>query len=279
MNLIKYIFLSIIIYLVIYFTVYYSPKKSLEDFQADICGTTSYTTASIYFQKEDTLTISIDFIFFVDSLNEEIDLTKCQESINTFNDFTKTGRIKAIRRDINIVVNSEYKKDMPSFIKHGIELARPKAITCLIYGSEQNNFPDDLKNISGIAKGISSTMFAIRTKKDSLHSFSNITFSHELCHTIGLWHVDTPDPTDGYNICQGDKVSDTPSETDLHQKIDCNCKYIGNRPIKKTKIKNLTNNLMSWSKDSCRILLTEGQFDRARYEIHNNYDLRACLIK
>lgn len=279
MNLLKYIFLSVVIYLVVYITVYYNPKKLIDASQADICGNLNYNTASIYFEKEDTLILSVDFIFFIDSLNEQIDFTKCQEALNTFNKFSSLGRIKAVRRDINIIVNSEYKKDMPSFIKHGIELAKPKAITCLIYGNKQENFSDDLKNISGIAKGISSTLFAIRVRNDSLNSFSSITFSHELCHTIGLWHVDTPDPTDGYNICQGDKVIDTPSETDLHEKLNCNCEYIGNRPIKKNKLKNLTANLMSWTRDTCRLLLTEGQFERARYEIHNNYDLRSSLIK
>lgn len=237
------------------------------------CGVDlGWGVSDIYFNAEDTLVLNLNFVFFVDSLTEYVDLSKCDSAIADINRTYVHGRIKVKKNKVNIIVDSDKKYDMPSFVKHGVQLHEPGNITCFVYADRQDNFSEDYKYAVGLSKGIASNWFAVRYKY-----LQTSTTAHELGHCLGLRHIDTPDKSNGYNVIFGDKVCDTPSADSLFNKVSYNCAYISSEAYTQHEKNVLTRNLMAWIPEVCRIDITDGQFALIRFQLHNNSDLRKTI--
>lgn len=233
------------------------------------CGN-AYHLSEIYFNNTDRIELPIRFVKFSDSIGEinNIDFEKVVQYINkTYIDADVIFRLD----DTVEIISPLIKGDMPSFVKYAKAYYKAYAVTCYIYGNTQENFPDDLKGVLGIAAGVGSTFFAIREQY-----ILKSTLLHELGHCLGLYHYDTPDDTDGYTIYSGDKVCDTRSANNLHEKISGDCKYVGidADSIPEADKTILSCNLMSWAYLHCRGCLTDGQMAKVRFTIHEHPELR-----
>lgn len=77
--------------------------------------------------------------------------------------------------------------------------------------------------------------------------------AHELGHCLNLLHTHHPG---------GDKVTDTPLDPDLRNRVNAACQYTGGG-----EFNPLTNNIMSYSRIECLTDFTNGQGYRMRYAL------------
>ena len=107
---------------------------------------------------------------------------------------------------------------------------------------------------------------------DNSCTLNGTTLSHEIGHYLTLYHTHgktnngtTDELADGSNCATaGDDVCDTPADPNLSGKVNSNCQYTSNiRDANGQLYQPNTENIMSYSLQSCRRLFSSGQFDRA----------------
>lgn len=237
------------------------------------CGS-YYTTSDLYFSETSVLKFRFRIIHFVDSLNEVY--INYDSIISGINSFYKQADIQFKLYDTIKIVDSDKKRDMPSFIKyHMKEYKNDCYITMYIYGDNQDNYPEDLKNISGSAGGIGSNFFAVKQK-----FCYSITLFHEIGHLFSLMHTNTYDKTEtGYTIYSGDKVCDSRKVEDYSSISDSDCNYIGEEDLLPNEEKEIVCNFMSYNYFHCRGCITNGQIRRARFYIHESPEIKMAIYE
>lgn len=116
------------------------------------------------------------------------------------------------------------------------------------------------------------------------------TFVHEVGHFFSLYHThgktnngSTDELVDGSNcMTAGDNICDTPADPNLSGKVNNQCNYTGNgMDANGHAYKPDPKNLMSYSRKSCRTVLTDGQLERVRYSalVHRPYMQPCCGIQ
>lgn len=246
-------------------------KQYLNDIYT-ICGT-SYQTSELLFEEDDQLTFRLRFVYFADSMCE---VQPNYDSITkTINEFYQDADIKFDIEKTETIVDSDIKYDMPSFVKYHYKNRNDSTITCYIYGNKQTNFTVDNMNTMGAAGGVGSNFFAIR----SMVAYS-ITPIHELGHCFSLIHVDAPDDSGlPYSTTGGDKICDTKSIINIHEKVDHNCIFHGEENLTEEEKQILICNFMSWNFYKCRGCMTEIQVRRIRFYIHESPMIQLAIKK
>lgn len=239
----------------------------------------SYKTSDLYFKESDVLTFKLRFVYFADSIKEA---TPNYDSILAgINDFFKSSRIQFIKYDKQSVVkyiDSDMKRDMPSFIKyHMRDFKNDSTITMYIYGNEQPNYSESFKSIAGSAGGIGSNFFAVKEK----YVYETTVF-HELCHCFFLLHTSEPDPTEkGLDLMYGDKICDLikSEPIDFVQNDTCEVER-GTGLYSKEEINEVLCNIMSYTYNmNCRKCITNNQKARMRFYIHESPAMRLTLVE
>jgi len=132
-----------------------------------------------------------------------------------------------------------------------------------------------------------------RIMMDKDCSVNGTTIVHELGHYLALYHTHgktncgtTDELADSSNCTDhGDDICDTPADPNLldYQNncgsylVNSSCVYIGTYTDANGDTYNpLTNNIMSYSRSSCRNSLTNGQYNRALYSALYDRDYLTC---
>lgn len=233
----------------------------------------SYQTSELLFEEDTKLVFRLRFVYFADSLNEA--QPKYDSIVDYINEFYQDANIKFELERVDTIVNSDIKSDMPSYVKYHFKHRDDSTITCYIYGAVQENYYNSDKMVMGAAGGVGSNFFAVRSQV----AYS-ITTIHELGHCFSLLHVDTPDDSGlEYSTYSGDKICDTKSILNLHEKVDKNCIFHGEELLTEEEKKVLVCNVMSWNFFKCRGCLTEVQIRRMRFYIHESPMIQLAIKK
>lgn len=238
---------------------------------APACGVT-YALSDLYFKETDTLYFGIRLHFILDDSTKNADSSDIEEFFRLNNLFYSTARIQFINLGYCETYDKEESHNMPNFRKYGIKHGEEGAINVFIYSNQQPYYTGDSENVVGSAAGIGSTFFAVRQ-----NFLRTLTGTHELGHSMGLLHLDTPDDTNGLNDFTGDLVCDTRSVSNLGAKVNYMCNFIGKDNFTDAEKEILTKNLMSWVNLHCREIITENQIARIKWMVENNSDLRKCI--
>lgn len=229
------------------------------------CGNT-YDFTDAYFDPNQVIYGKIRFVFMQDIISKEDSnlVVSSLELLNTHLLITnkqfligsiETGEVK-------------YKYDMPYFRKFAKINNKDNFFNVYIYDNIQEDYSGDRKFIRAEAGSIPGKTVAIRKQW-----MNTSTISHEFGHLLGLYHIQTPDPTDGYNTTEGDLICDIRSVVDIDDYVSGTCQYIGPElpPFDST---DYTCNLLSYAYEKCRSCLTPGQIQRINFIIQNNEDLK-----
>lgn len=238
------------------------------------CGV-AYLTNDMHFKREDTLLFNLRFVYFADSINEEV--VKYDSIVNGINNFFKESAIQVYNDTSNnlFVVNTAIKYDMPSFTKyHLMEFQNDSFLTIYIYGTTQPNYINDSRNIMGSAGGVGCNFLAVRR----CNAYTN-TIYHELGHCFFLLHTFEPDPTEkGLSLQYGDKICDLiKSDPVVANKLD-SC-FVSNDIgiFSKSEVSDYICNIMSYSYTTCRKCISKVQIARMRFYIHESPAMRMSL--
>jgi len=256
--------ISIILISLLGFTTLICNKKKvyLDDVYPS-CDT-SWQTSEVLFDEDDKLIFRLRFVYFADSINEP---QPDYDSITKYiNEFYQDALLQFDLEKVELVVDSDIKSDMPSHVKYNNKFRNDSVITCYIYGNAQENFPSGYKNTVGSSGGIGSNFFSVRS------GFVNsITTVHELGHCLSLLHVDHPDDSGlPYSTFGGDKICDTRSIKNLHEKVSNTCIFQGLDSLTEEEKKVLVCNFMSWAFQKCRGCITDVQIRKMRFYIHES---------
>ena len=238
------------------------------------CGI-AYSTNDLYFKADNSLLFRFRFIYIADSLNEAT--PNYDSIINNINAFYRNADIQFSNdtSDNLFVVNPDIKDDMPSFIKYHMKnWKNDSLITMYIYGNDQENYSDDLKNIAGSAGGLGCNFFAI--KRDYVYKS---TVLHEIGHCFFLMHTSEPDPTEkGLDLMYGDKICDLiKSDPVEFSKYDSCIARNSIGAFSTEEVNEVICNIMSYSYMPCRKCLTKNQIARMRFYIHESPTMRMAL--
>ncbi len=239
------------------------------------CGV-AYKTSDLYFTEDATLTFNLRLVYFADSINENA--VSCDSVINYLNDFYKSSGIQFTNyknQGCMLVVNSEIKRDMPSFVKYHLRnFKNDSTITMYVYGDDQPNYADDNKNVTGSAGGIGSNFFCVRKK----YAYQS-TIAHEIGHCFFLMHTSEPDPTEkGLDLMFGDRICDVAKAEPIELSKSDSCTYnVGVGIYTKEELNTVMCNIMSYSYLNCRKCISPNQNMRMRFYIHESPVMRMAL--
>lgn len=111
------------------------------------------------------------------------------------------------------------------------------------------------------------------------------TIVHELGHYFSLYHTHgktnfgtTDELVNGSNCSvAGDDICDTPADPNLDAVVNTTCDYTGTAVDANSQSYNpQTNNIMSYSRKSCRTLFTTGQMNRVEFAAINFRNYLTC---
>ena len=111
------------------------------------------------------------------------------------------------------------------------------------------------------------------------------TIVHELGHYFSLYHTHgktnfgtTDELVNGSNCTvAGDDICDTPADPNLNSVVNTSCDYTGTSVDANSQSFNpQTNNIMSYSRKSCRTLFTTGQMNRVEFAAVNFRNYLTC---
>lgn len=233
---------------------------------------TSYQTSELNFDEETKLVFRLRFVYFADSLNEE--QVNYDSILLSINKFFQIADIQFELENIDTIVDSEKKENMPEYVKNHFKYYKNDTVlTCYIYGNYQPNYSVDRKYTSGAAGGIGSNFFCVR--KRFVYS---ITMMHEISHMFSLLHTDTPSKNNvKYSIYDSDLVCDTAPINNLQEKVDGDCNFIGDDILTEEEELEAVCNYMSWVHLKCRHCITTGQIRKMRFYIHESpFIQQAC---
>lgn len=106
------------------------------------------------------------------------------------------------------------------------------------------------------------------------------TFIHEFGHYFSAYHTHQSgnELVNGSNCATaGDRICDTPADPNLSGVVNSSCVYTGTATDANGDSYNpQTTNIMSYSRKSCRTVLTDGQIARIRYSAVNDRSYLTC---
>lgn len=246
-------------------------NKANYNYKKNTCDI-DYALNEVYYSANAKLTINITYHWFSDSIGE-VDRKAIDSSIVILNQVLEDANIKFSIYNIEEIVNSDAKSDMPSYVKYARQYSNQKSLNVYIYSDIQNNYPEDKKSILDAAGGIPSTFCAIRKQ-----GLKTTTIAHAILHCLSLRHIDSPDINpEGNSSRTGDLVCDTKAVEDLTGELTIDCLYTGPGNYSKEELKIITCNIMTSQYTKCKGCLTPGQIQRIKWVLEQSQDLRNTI--